>query len=122
MREKVVYACAEMPAHLEACVGRGWVQVGVPERAFHQLPHHANLLAAVLRVGGAQVLHRLIDVRHIVARARPRSQQRHYLPVGHVRPAAAAAASLTLALAAHVSRKRDMSRMAASATLASPDQ
>jgi hypothetical protein len=107
-------------AHLEACVGRGWVQVGVPERALHQLPHHANLLAAVLRVAGAQVLHRLIDVGHIVACARPCSQQRHNLPVGHIRPAADAAASLTLALVAHVNRQRNMSPMAALATFGRP--
>lgn len=79
------------------CLG---VEAWIPYRALHQLPYHADLLAAVLTVGAPQVLDCLIDIRNVVARPRPRLQQRHDVPVRHAGTAAASA--LALAAAAHV--------------------
>lgn len=93
-----MHACI-MPAYLQARFGRRWVQIGVPNRALHQLPHYSDLLAFVLRVAGPQVLDCLIDVGHIIASPPPGGQQQDDLLVRDVRPATAA--SLTLAFIAH---------------------
>ena len=104
LRERVgacAYTLYNMPPRLEARFGCRRVQIRVADRALDQQTQVADLLALVLRVA-AQVLYRLIDVGQVTAPAPPGSQQRDQLPVGDVRPAAAAAPSLTAAFVTHV--------------------